>query len=150
MILPLSVPTLSRLLPLSLIAIGMLLMTNDAMARSGTKSSSSNSSSSVIASSSVDTPVVLPAGKFVIDLEEIHCASCAKKLSRKLYAVKGVSKVETDVKKNQATVYLPKEQTIEPKTLWLAAIEGKTKPTELRYLDQTVTAEQMKQILAAE
>lgn len=134
---------LGGLLPFVLVALAVALLPSDAMAASGTKPSTE-----VMASDTMESPVVLPAGKFVINLEELHCATCAKKLSRKLYAVKGVSKVETDVKKNQAVVYVPKEQTLEPKTLWLAAIEGKTKPTDLRYLDQTVTAEQMKQILA--
>ncbi len=129
-----------------LIVFTMFLASSNAQPSLGAESSAGEVSSS---SSTMNETNALPAGKYVIDVEKLHCATCAKKLSRKLYAVKGVTKVETYVKKNQAVVYLPIEQAIEPKTLWLAALAGGTKPTELHYLDQIITADQMKQLLEA-
>ena len=92
----------------------------------------------------------LPAGVVEIDVVEIHCSTCAKKLTRKLYVVKGVKKVDASVSDNSAVIELTKEAAIDPKAIWQAAVAGGTEPTELRYLDQVVTAEQMKKMLESE
>ncbi len=92
----------------------------------------------------------LPAGVVELDVEEIHCSSCAKKLTRKLFTLKGVKKIDANVKENSATINFPKESTIDAVAIWQAAIAGGTKPTILRYLDQVVTAEDMKKMLEAE
>ena len=92
----------------------------------------------------------LPVGVVEIDVVEIHCSTCAKKLTRKLYVVKGVKKVDASVSDNSAVIELSKETAVDPKAIWQAAIAGGTEPTELRYLDQVVTAEQMKKMLESE
>lgn len=40
----------------------------------------------------------------VIEVDDMHCANCAKKIARKLYAVPGVVQVKTNVKANRAYV----------------------------------------------
>lgn len=92
----------------------------------------------------------LPAGRVEIAVEDLHCATCAKKVARKLYAVKGVLKVTSSLKDNVVSVSLsPKLRTIPAGRLWVAAEEAGFPPAELRYADQRLDAEAMKPLLAA-
>jgi copper chaperone CopZ len=49
-------------------------------------------------------PAKAPPKLITIKVSDMHCGSCAKKIARKLYAVPGVVKVQTDVSKHTATV----------------------------------------------
>jgi copper chaperone CopZ len=88
-------------------------------------------------------PAALPTGVVEVSVDEIHCAGCAKKIARKLYAVKNVQKVESDLEKAVVTVRLTKGAAVLPAPLWRAVEAGGAKPIELRYADQTVDAKQV-------
>ena len=60
----------------------------------------------------------------VIYVADLHCKTCAKKISRKLFAVKGVVKVRTDLKANVAIVTPQKKKQLDPLALWAAAQES--------------------------
>lgn len=85
----------------------------------------------------------LPPGRVEIQLEDLHCSSCAKKVARKLYALKGVRKVKGYIKADLVVVLVPTNQTIDPKAIWKAALAGGVKPVELRYADQRLNAEHL-------
>ena len=57
----------------------------------------------------------------VIFVDDLHCKNCAKKMARKLYAVKGVVKVRTDLKADVAIVTPQKKKQLDPLALWKAA-----------------------------
>jgi len=57
----------------------------------------------------------------VIYVKSLHCKTCAKKIARKLFAVKGVTKVRTDLKANLAIVTPQKKKQLDPLALWSAA-----------------------------
>ena len=58
-----------------------------------------------------------------IYLTDMHCADCARKIARKLYAVPGVVTVKADLDKNIAFVIHQKQKDPSPKALW-EAVEG--------------------------
>ncbi|MGL4512849.1 MAG: heavy-metal-associated domain-containing protein [Lacipirellulaceae bacterium] len=99
--------------------------------------------SSLAATTGDGPPRTLPSGIVEVSVEEIHCAGCAKKIARKLYGVKGVQKVASDLKKAVVTVTMTKGATIAPAPLWRAVETGGAKPVELRYADRTIDAEQV-------
>lgn len=90
----------------------------------------------------------LPPGRVEIRVGDLHCKTCAKKVARKLYGVKGVRKVTSSLKDDLVVAFLPARQPVAPETLWQAVEAGGIKPVELRYADQTIDAEQMKTRLA--
>ena len=55
----------------------------------------------------------------------MHCASCAKQIAGKLYAVPGVVKVSTDVKKGVAVIVPQPTKNPSPKAIW-EAVEAAT------------------------
>jgi copper chaperone CopZ len=55
-----------------------------------------------------------------IIVDDMHCADCAKRIARKLYAVPGVVEVRADVGKNVAYVVPQKDRTLSPRSLWVA------------------------------
>ncbi len=57
----------------------------------------------------------------LIYVDEMHCGHCAKKIASKLYAVKGVVKVRTDVKAGLAIVTPQNKKKLDPLALWSAA-----------------------------
>lgn len=56
---------------------------------------------------------------------DMHCAGCAKKVARKLYGVKGVVKVRTDIKVDVAIVTPQQNKELDTNALW-AATEAST------------------------
>ncbi len=65
-------------------------------------------------------PKIAP-NETAIYVGSLHCKTCAKKISRKLFAVKGVMKVRTDLKANLAIVTPQKKKKLDPLALWTAA-----------------------------
>lgn len=66
-----------------------------------------------------------------IYVSDMHCAGCCKKVSSKLYTIKDVIKVQTNLQKHFAIV-VPKPGTkISPRKLWEAIEQVKMKPTKL-------------------
>jgi copper chaperone CopZ len=96
-----------------------------------------------LAATTADPSPTLPTGVVEVSVDEIHCAGCAKKLARKLYAVKGVQKVESDLKKAVVTVRMAKGVSVSPAPLWRAVEAGGAKPIELRYADETLDVERI-------
>ena len=69
-----------------------------------------------------------PVSVFVKDM---HCATCAKTISSKLYTIKGVAKVQIDLKKNLAVVRPTASTQLSPKAVWEAIELVKFKPIKL-------------------
>jgi len=77
--------------------------------------------SPAFAASSAKTKLKMTPTETVIYVESLHCKTCAKKIARKLFAVKGVTKVRTDLKANLAIVTPQKKKQLDPLALWSAA-----------------------------
>ena len=63
---------------------------------------------------------VSPVTYTTIQVHNMHCGECAKKIARKLYAVPGVVEVRADVGKNTAYVVPQKDKSLSSRTLWEA------------------------------
>lgn len=92
---------------------------------------------------------VLPPGRVEIDVEDLHCKTCAKRVARKLYAVRGVKKVESSLKKDLVVVTLAKGQAPQPVLLWNAVDAAGVKPAVLRHTNQSFDADAMAPLLEA-
>ena len=57
----------------------------------------------------------------LIYVDEMHCGHCAKKITSKLYAVKGVVLVRTDIKAGLAIITPQNKKKLDPLALWSAA-----------------------------
>ena len=101
------------------------------------------------ATSTAEAITPLPAGRVEVRVEDLHCKTCAKKVSRKLYAVRGVKKVETSLKNDLVVIYVPKDKPVDATALWKAVEKGGQTPVDLRYLDQQITKEEMEPQLQA-
>lgn len=95
-----------------------------------------------------ETPRLAP-GRVEITVKDLHCATCAKKVARKLYAVKGVRKVSSSLKHDLVVVSLPANQAVPAATIWSAVVSSGIPPVELRFGEQRLDAEAMKPLLAA-
>lgn len=92
----------------------------------------------------------LAPGRVEISVNDLHCATCAKKVARKLYAVKGVKKVSASLEKDLVVVLVPADKPVPAAAIWSAvAASGDVKPVELRFGDQRLDAKQMKPLLAS-
>jgi copper chaperone CopZ len=70
-------------------------------------------------------------GETAIFVGDMHCAGCAKKVARKLYGVKGVVKVRSDIKIDVAIVTPQQNKQIDPKALWAATEKSGIMPIKL-------------------
>ena len=75
--------------------------------------------------------VKLAPGETAIYITNMHCPTCAKKIAGKLYRVKGVMKVKTDLKKNLAIVTAQSKKQVDPKAAWTAVRQAGFKPNKL-------------------
>src|SRR5262249_17940937 len=66
-----------------------------------------------------------------IELTELHCMGCARKIARKLHAVPGVAEVRADVKAKTLFVIHRPDATPSPRGLWEAVEEAGHKPTRM-------------------
>lgn len=101
------------------------------------------------ASAATPAPKPLPPGVVQVSVENLHCATCAKKVARKLYALQGVKKVSTSLKQNLVTVYLPANKEAPITKLWNAIASADQKPVELRVGSERLNAEEMAPLIAA-
>ena len=69
----------------------------------------------------VQTKLKMAPNETVIYVGDLHCKHCAKKIASKLYAVKGVVKVRTDLKADVAIVTPQTKKKLDPLALWSAA-----------------------------
>ncbi|MCG8448189.1 MAG: heavy-metal-associated domain-containing protein [Pirellulales bacterium] len=65
---------------------------------------------------------------FVADL---HCKTCAKKVAGKIYGVKGVKRVRTNVKEDVAIITPQKKKRLDVNALWKAAQAAGFPPVKL-------------------
>jgi copper chaperone CopZ len=77
------------------------------------------------------TALKLAPGETAIYISNMHCPTCAKKIAGKLYRVKGVIKVKTDVKKNLAVITPQSKKFVDAKAAWSAVRSAGFKPTKL-------------------
>lgn len=75
--------------------------------------------------------VKLAPNETAIYVGDMHCGNCAKKISGKLYRLKGVMKVRTDVKQHVAIITPQAKKQIDAKAAWKAIQEAKFEPTKM-------------------
>lgn len=66
-----------------------------------------------------------------IYVTDMHCRSCARKIARKVFALKGVKDVRHDVKANLSIVVSQPKQPLDPLKAWAAVQSAGFKPTKL-------------------
>lgn len=64
-------------------------------------------------------------------VKDMHCEACARKIATKLYAVPGVVKVSTDVKKGLAVITSQPAKQPSPKALWEAVEAATFEPVKI-------------------
>ena len=79
----------------------------------------------------VKTKLPIAKTDTVITVGDLHCKTCAKKIAGRLYTVKGVVKVRTDVKADVAIVTPQAKKKLSVKALWAAAQKSGFQPTLL-------------------
>ena len=87
--------------------------------------------SSSESSEPVETKLKIGKTDTLIQVGDLHCKTCAKKISRKLYAVKSVVKVRTDVAADVAIVTPQKNKKLDTQALWSAAQKAGFQPVRL-------------------
>ena len=84
-----------------------------------------------------ESPLVAKSAKAIrkaqtsIFVDDLHCKKCAKKIARKLYAVPGVVKVQTNLKKDVAVVTPETGKLLSPVVLWETVEDAGFKPVKL-------------------
>ena len=63
---------------------------------------------------------------------DMHCQNCANRISRKLYTVPGVVKVQTSLEKNFAVVTPQQGKALSPRSLWEAVEKAEFTPVKLQ------------------
>lgn len=66
-----------------------------------------------------------------ISIKDMHCAECAKKISKRLQTVGGVKSVKMDFKSGTALVTVDPAKAPSPKALWEAVEQSGFKPIRL-------------------
>ena len=66
-----------------------------------------------------------------IEIPDLDCASCAKKIAESLKKVEGVADAKADPKKKMATVFPKPRKLASAKALWEAVEAGGKTPTKL-------------------
>ena len=79
-----------------------------------------------------------------IQIKDMHCSSCAKKIANKLYRIKGVMEVRADVKKNTAYIVPEKKATPSPRAMWEAVEAAGFKPRKMIGPDGSFTSKPKK------
>ena len=73
----------------------------------------------------------LTATQTAVYVTNMHCATCAKKIARKLYSLKGVVRVGTNVKTNLAVVTPQRNAKISHVAIWNAVKSAEFEPVKL-------------------
>ena len=64
-------------------------------------------------------------------VKEMHCESCARRMAGKLFAVKGVVKVQASVKKRLLLITPQAGKSLSARALWDAVVAGEGEPLKL-------------------
>lgn len=73
----------------------------------------------------------LAADVTTIQVTDMHCANCARKIAGKLIAVPGVLKIQTNVSAHKATITPQQSKQPSPKAIWEAVEKAGFKPVKL-------------------
>lgn len=73
-----------------------------------------------------------PATYTVIQVTEMHCDGCAKRIGSKLQATPGVKSIQYDVEKKLIWVHPNQGVSLSPKALWEAVERGSDHPVMLQ------------------
>ncbi|MCA9237815.1 MAG: heavy-metal-associated domain-containing protein [Planctomycetales bacterium] len=76
-------------------------------------------------------PLKLANHETAIYVGKMHCKTCARKISSKLFTLKGVKQVRSDVKANLTIVVSEPKQPLDPVKAWAAVQAAGFKPTKL-------------------
>ena len=76
-------------------------------------------------------PLKLAKYETAIYVGKMHCKTCARKISSKLFTLKGVKQVRSDVKANLTIVVSEPKQPLDPVKAWAAVQAAGFKPTKL-------------------
>jgi copper chaperone CopZ len=88
------------------------------------------------------TEIKLAPNETAIYVGDMHCATCAKKISGKLFRVKGVMKVRTNVKQHVAIVTPQSKKVVDVKAAWKAVQSAGFEPTKLVGPEGSFTADE--------
>ena len=66
-----------------------------------------------------------------IFIGDMHCSDCAQRIANKLYTVKGVAKVNANLKTGIAYVTPTKSKKLSPRALWMAVEKAEFTPKKL-------------------
>ena len=86
--------------------------------------------------------IKLAPNETAIYVGDMHCATCAKKISGKLFRVKGVMKVRTNVKQHVAIVTPQSKKVVDVKAAWKAVQSAGFEPTKLVGPEGSFTADE--------
>ena len=86
--------------------------------------------------------IKLAPNETAIYVGDMHCATCAKKISGKLFRVKGVMKVRTNVKQHVAIVTPQSKKVVDVKAAWKAVQAAGFEPTKLVGPEGTFVADE--------
>jgi copper chaperone CopZ len=86
--------------------------------------------------------IKLAPNETAIYVGDMHCANCAKKISGKLFRVKGVMKVRTNVKQHVAIVTPQSKKVVDVKAAWKAVQSAGFEPTKLVGPEGTFVADE--------
>lgn len=75
--------------------------------------------------------IKMAPGETAIYVADMHCAGCAKKVSSRLFKVKGVMKVRCDVEADVVVVTPQSKKTLDPKAAWAAIQAAGRTPVRL-------------------
>jgi copper chaperone CopZ len=79
-----------------------------------------------------------------IRVKDMHCEACATRIRRKLFAVAGVVKVQTNVSANQAFVTPQRDRQPSPRAMWEAVEQAGFEPVKLEGPSGTFTSKPRK------
>ena len=85
-------------------------------------------------------PKPLPPGVVLVQLDTLHCPSCAKQISRNLYKTPGVMRVRADLKLNQIWITAQPKKHLDLARVWQATKLKDTAPVQLRIGDRVLAA----------
>ncbi len=86
--------------------------------------------------------IKLAPNETAIYVGDMHCATCAKKISGKLFRVKGVMRVRTNVKQHVAIVTPQSKKVVDVKAAWKAVQSAGFEPVKLIGPEGTFVSEE--------
>lgn len=90
----------------------------------------------------VAAEIKLAPHETAIYVGDMHCATCAKKISGKLFRVKGVMKVRTNVKQHVAIVTPQSKKVVDVSSAWKAVQAAGFEPVKLIGPEGTYVADE--------